>query len=61
MNKKISLCPIHPKYQAKRKPQIDCVYCWHRWLRTEKSEAADLYIYLAQYKKYIERFERTDV
>jgi len=24
-------CPVHPKYQAKRKPRCSCETCWEIW------------------------------
>jgi len=24
-------CPVHPRYQAKRKPTSNCGYCLHVW------------------------------
>ena len=28
-------CPRHPKYQAKRAPQADCVRCLHMWQESQ--------------------------
>jgi hypothetical protein len=59
MNKKISLCPLHPKYQAKKKPGISCIYCWHNWMKTDKAVPTDFYHFLAQDREDRARFEET--
>lgn len=31
-------CPMHPDYQAKRKPRCNCQTCWDIWDRKQKEK-----------------------
>lgn len=31
-------CPIHPSYQAKRRPRCSCKECWEIWDRKQKKK-----------------------
>jgi hypothetical protein len=28
-------CPLHPRYQAKRKPRLACEECWLQWFEAK--------------------------
>lgn len=43
-------CPMHPDYQAKRKPRCSCKVCWEIWEKHQKTPVkSDKY----QYKRKI--------